>query len=74
MDAITIGPIPKEMIEPKSVPRIMAKNSNCSKALFERPKRGILAKMKKAPRITRVHLSFTLKPNFFSSGFFTSGI
>ena len=49
IEAITIGPIPSEMIEPKSVPNIIAKYSNLSSALFDNPKRATFAKMKKAP-------------------------
>src|SRR3989338_8024387 len=68
IEAITIGPIPKEIIEPKSVPRIIARYSNLAKELFDKPCKGIFANMKKAAKIIKVHLSFTLKPSFFSAG------
>ncbi len=74
IEAITIGPTPKEIMLPNSVPKIIAKNSNLSRALFESPKRGIFARIKKAAKTIRVHFSFILNPSFFSSGLVTSGI
>ena len=73
IEAVTIGPIPKLMTLPKSVPRINARYSKRSREFFAKPYRGILARTKKAARIIKVHLSLTLKLNFFSVGYRTSG-
>ncbi len=74
MEAVTIGPMPREIMLPKSVPRIIARYSNLESAFSERPNKGMFARTKKAPRIIRVHFNFVLNPTFFSSGFLTSGI
>ena len=68
IEAVTIGPIPKEITLPKSVPSKTAKFSNLDKALPDNPYNGIFAKIKKAPRIIKVHFAFTLKSSFFSTG------
>jgi len=40
IDAVTIGPIPNEMMDPKLAPRIIERNSNCCSAFSPRPKSG----------------------------------
>ena len=41
IEAVTIGPIPKEIILPKDAPKIIDKNSKFAKALFAKPNKGI---------------------------------
>ena len=73
MELITIGPIPREIIEPKEVPKRIARYSNREREDSAIPNKGILDKTKKATRITSVHLRLTLKLTFFSFGARTSG-
>src|SRR3989338_5419606 len=71
---VTMGPMPSERMEPKLAPRMMLRNSNCSKALPPRPYRGTRPRAKKATRMRPVHFSFSLKERCFWVGLLTSGI
>jgi len=56
IEAITIGPIPREIILPKSVPRIMARYSKRERALSDNPKRG------RTDLVESIQFSNRLKP------------
>ena len=73
MDAITIGPIPSEIIEPKFVPNRMAKYSNLLRAFELIPYNGMFERIKNATSIISVHFNAVLNPTFFSVGARTSG-
>ena len=73
IEAVTIGPIPKDIRLPKLAPKIIAKNSNLLNALSSNFTKGMLDNIKKQARMTKVHFSLILKLSFFSVGFFTSG-
>ena len=60
MDAETMGPIPKVIIEPK-LPAITARSPpNWSTAVVLRPYKVTIPRIKYNMRITPVHLSFSL--------------
>ncbi len=73
IEAVTIGPIPRDIMLPKSVPSMTAKYSNLESEFDASPKREIFARTKKAISTIKVHFNFTLKLNFFSTGGLTSG-
>jgi hypothetical protein len=73
MEAITIGPIPREMMLPNSVPMIIARYSNLCNELLAMPYKGIFARTKNEVNTIKVHFNFVLNGSFFSIGPFTSG-
>src|SRR3989338_7966146 len=73
MEAVTMGPIPKETMLPNDAPRMIDRNSNCCKAFSPSPNKGTKPMMKNNTRIIKVHLSFSLKGSFLCSGARTSG-
>jgi len=73
MDAITIGPIPNDTIEPKFVPNSIARYSNRLNAFALIPYNGMFDKIKNDTKIMSVHFNAVLNPTFFSVGLLTSG-
>src|SRR3989338_2556083 len=72
IDAVTIGPIPRLNIAPNFAPNIMDSCSNWASGAEPNPNNGIIDNTKNDTKIIKVHLSFSLKPNF-PSGHLTSG-
>src|SRR3989338_7211099 len=73
IEEVTIGPIPREMTDPKLAPRMIERYSNCARAFCPRPKRGTSPIPKKRIRMMLVHFNFSLKESFFWVGLATSG-
>ena len=58
MEAVTIGPIPKEINEPNFAPNIIDKYSNCANAFCPNPNKGTTPNIKNKTRTISVHFIF----------------
>ena len=60
-----MGPIPKEINEPNSAPKMIENVWNLCRALTPSPNNGINPRIKNNARTTNVHFSFSLNERNF---------